>query len=79
MEKWTKLIGQCFGLDDRQFAGHPSDEESALELLVELRARHVGWSKFERELRRQLERMPKLETDREVRRVRSFFRPWLLD
>lgn len=79
MEKWTKLIGQCFGLEDREFAGHPSDEETAFELLAELRARYVGWSEFERELRRQLDRMPKLDTDREVRRVRGFFRPWLLD
>jgi len=79
VEKWTTLIGQCFGLEDRQFAGHPSDEETAFELLGELRGRHVGWSEFECELRRRLDLMPKLDTDREVQRVRGFFRPWLLD
>ncbi len=79
MENWKKLIGQCFGLEDRQFAGHPSDEQTAFEVLGELRARHVGWSEFERELRRQLDRMPSLDTDREVARVRGYFRVWLLD
>jgi hypothetical protein len=66
-------------LKNREFAGHPSDEETAFQLLAELRARHVGWSEFERELRRQLDRMPKLDTAREVRRVRGFYRPWMLD
>ena len=79
MKKWTTLIGQCFGLGDRQFAGHPSDMETAFELLVELRRRHVGWAEFECDLRRQLDLMPQLDTDCEVQRVRSFFRPWLLD
>ncbi len=78
-KKWENLIHQCFGLEDRQFAGHPSDEKTAFELLAQLRAANVGWSRLERELRRQLDSMPKLDTDEQVQRVRDFFRPWLLD
>lgn len=73
------MISQCFGLEDRRFAGHPSDEETAFELLAELRKRHIGWATFEKELRAQLANMPKLKTDEEVERVAIFFRVWMLD
>jgi hypothetical protein len=48
-------------------------------LLTELRARAIGSATFEHELRRQLDRMPKLDTEAEVRRERRYFRIWLLD
>ena len=76
---WQERIRGCFGLEDRQFAGHPSDEERAFELLTQLRQEHVGWAEFERELRQQLGRMPKLNPDDEVDRVAKYFRVWMLD
>lgn len=79
MTIWKKMIGRCFGLEDRAFAEHPGDEQEAFALLGELRAHGVGWAEFERELRRQLNRMPELDTGDQVRLVRSYFRPWMLD
>lgn len=79
MKDWKSMIHWCFGLEDRPFAQHPSAEQDAFELLTELRARAVGWTTFERELRRQLNQMPKLDTEAEVSRVRGYFRIWLLD
>ena len=79
MKTWESMICRCFGLEDRPFGQHPSSEQDAFELLTELRSRAVGWGTFERELRRQLDRMPKLDTEAEVRRVRVYFRVWLLD
>ena len=79
MKDWKSMIHWCFGLEDRPLAQPPSAEENAFELLAELRARAIGWRTFERELRRQLDRMPKLDTEAEVRRVRGYFRIWLLD
>lgn len=76
---WQQMIGRCFGLEDRHFAGHPSDENTAFELLTELRTRHIGWQMFEAELRSQLANMPKLHTEDEVARVKTFFRVWMLD
>lgn len=34
-DDWKKLIGGCFGSADKKFAGHPLDEERAVELLRE--------------------------------------------
>lgn len=76
---WTKKIRGCFGLEDRHFAGHPSDEQQAFELLTELRQKHIGWAEFERELRSQLGGMPKLNADGEIARVKRYFRSWMLD
>jgi hypothetical protein len=76
---WMQMIDHCFGLKDRPFAQHPSDEETAFDLLMILRSKHIGWAEFERQLRRRLDTMPKLDTDEEVRRVRGYFRIWLLD
>lgn len=76
---WTKKISGCFGLEDRRFAGHPTDEQRAFELLTELRQEHVGWAEFERELRHQLGDMPKLNANNEVTRVARYFRAWMLD
>ncbi|GGD84314.1 hypothetical protein GCM10011515_00080 [Tsuneonella deserti] len=79
MKDWKSMIHWCFGLEDREFAQHPSDEQNAFELLTELRSRAVSWPTFERELRKQLGGMPKLDTEAEVRRVHGYFGPWLLD
>ncbi len=79
MRNWKSMIHRCFGLEDRPFAQHPSSEQDAFELLTELRARAIGWATFERELRRQLDQMPKLDTEAEVRCVHAYYRLWLLD
>ena len=76
---WQNMIQGCFGLADREFAGHPSDEQRAFELLSELRENSVGWTEFETELRSQLSNMSKLHANDQVERVASFFRMWLLD
>lgn len=76
---WKNLIPQCFCHGEREFVGHPSEEEAAFELLSQLRAKQVGWSTFERELRLQLAAWPKLDSHKEVARVRERFGPWLLD
>lgn len=79
MPVWKDMIDRCFGLEDRAFAEHPSDEIEAFALLTELRRHYVGWSEFERELRRRLDGMPKLNNKEQVKLVRCYFRIWLLD
>lgn len=76
---WKKLIPQCFCYGQREFVGHPSDEETAFELLALLRAKGIGWPTFVCELRRQLKHMPKLSVEAEVQRVRERFQIWMLD
>jgi len=77
MPAWTKRIDGCFGAKDRAFAEHPSDLNEAFALLTELREERVLWFEFEPELRRRLARMPQLDTEAQVERVRSFIEPWL--
>lgn len=77
--EWNDLIAECFCYGERPFAEHPSDEESAFQLLSQLRQRHIGWSTFSAELERQLNCMPKLNAKAEVARVHLYFRQWLLD
>ena len=76
---WEEKLHSCFGLADRRFALHPSDEEQAFEVLSELRKTHIGWGRVEEEIRRFLQGNKHLDVDAEVDRVRTFFRPWLLD
>lgn len=76
---WKKMIPMCFCYGERTFIGHPSEEETAFELLAQLRVRSIGWSTFVTEVRRQLKRMPKLDVDAEVELVRKRFKPWLYD
>lgn len=77
MNDWKRAIGHCFGLNDRAFAEHPSDLNDAFDLLTQLRDQRVLWFEFEPELRLHLKRMPKLDTEQQVRRVRTFIEPWL--
>ncbi len=76
---WKKLIPQCFCYGERGFVGHPSEEETAFELLAQLRARSIGLATFIAEVGRQLKDMPKLDAATEMRTVRARFEPWLLD
>lgn len=78
-QDWIELIAECFCFGERSFAQHPSDEETAFELLTQLRERHIGWSTVSLELERQLKQMPKLEIEAELERVCLYFRAWLLD
>ena len=77
MGSWENKIDRCFGLADRPFAEHPSDLEEAFTMLAELREDRVIWEEFEPVLRRHLARMPKLDTNEQVQRVRGFIEPWL--
>lgn len=76
---WKNKISGCFGLSDRSFAGHPSDEERAFELLSYLRKDHVGWAEFSEALVNYLDNCTELHTTEQVRKVEQYFRPWLLD
>lgn len=77
MKDLEKMIDGCFGLQDRPFAEHPSDLNDAFDMLIELRERRIVWFEFEPILRQRLARMPKLDAEQQVRRVRSFIEPWL--
>lgn len=79
MSTWQEKISRCFGLEDRHFAGHPSDEQEAFELLAQLRNENIGWAEFRKELANQLATMPKLNATNEINRVRKYFKVWMLD
>ncbi|MGJ8562827.1 MAG: hypothetical protein ACSHXY_04675 [Alphaproteobacteria bacterium] len=69
----------CFGLEDRKFAGHPSDEIRAFDLLQKLREDNVGWEVVEMCVRRLLLSNKKLNADEQVAEVKKYYRPWILD
>ena len=79
MASWKTMIHGCFGVEDREFAGHPSDLEYAFELLEKLRKENIGWNEFSAELESQLADMPQLDANDQVTRVMTFYRVWLLD
>lgn len=76
---WKDKISGCFGLDDREFAKHPSDDIRAFELLSILRNENVGWEEFSGELVKYLNNTPKPHKSDQVKRVEKFYRIWLLD
>jgi hypothetical protein len=78
-DKWAKLIPGCFCDGERGFLDHPSEEETAFELLSHLRARFIGWPTLRAEVLRQLRGMPLLNAAVEIEKVRLRFQPWLLD
>lgn len=73
------MLDACFCSGERSFAEHPGDWQTAFDVLTELRARRIGWTRVERELRRRLGDMPKLDAEAEVKRVQHYFGCWLLD
>lgn len=76
---WKNKLEHCFGLADRRFAGHPSDEQRAFEVLMELRADNVGWEEIEKVVRAFLQGNQKLHVEEQVKLVKTYFRPWVLD
>jgi len=77
-EDILKGLDGCFGLDDRKFAGHPSDVERAFELLTELRQGKVGWSQVKRCVSFKVGNCKGLNKSDEIKRVEKFIRPWLI-
>jgi len=43
---WKNKISTCFGDVDKKFAGHPSDEKAARELLDSAFKENIGWQEF---------------------------------
>ncbi len=76
---WKTELQQCFGLSDRRFAGHPSDQRHAHKVLGYLIQENIGMDEVEAEVRRFLSTNPKLHADDQVDRVRLFFKAWLTD
>lgn len=78
---WQDRIAGCFGQTDKIFAGHPSDEDRAFELLKTLRAQNVGWAEVAREIGNYLrsERCNEQHIETQLKSVSRFFKPWLLD
>ena len=74
---WKKQLGQCFGLEDRRFAGHPSDVRTAYELLGALIEKNVSMADVEREVQNLLRNNPQLHSDEQVKLVRSYYVAWL--
>lgn len=74
---WKKKLHSCFGLEDRRFAGHPSDQRNAHELLGYLIVNNISMAEVEREVWIFLASNPKLHADEQVARVQRFFGVWL--
>lgn len=94
MIKWQDRIVGCFGSEDLLFAHHQGDLCQAAALLVVLVENQVSWSELEREtkakLHAQLEKRaaknPSFDwdhanayVDKEIKRMKKYFTPWLSD
>ena len=76
---WKNEIQMCFGLADRRFAGHPSDQQRAYKVLGELLEKNISMAEVEKELRDFLSGNPSLHVDEQIARVRLFYAAWLDD
>jgi hypothetical protein len=79
MTTWQQDLGRCFGLEDRQFAGHPSDLRTAYEMLGKLIEKNIGMSEVQLEVRRVLSNNRTLHVEDQVARVSKFLEIWLDD
>lgn len=79
MSTWQQDLRSCFGLDDRKFAGHPSELRTAHEMLGKLIEMNIGMSEVEAEVRKLLSKNRNLHVDEQIDRVRKFLVIWLDD
>lgn len=77
MTAWRQDLGRCFGLVDRRFAGHPSDLQTAYEMLGKLIKENISMAEVEAEVRNLLRNNPNLHADEQVVRIRNFLQIWL--
>ncbi len=64
------------------FAGHPSDEERAFDLLVYARRNGIGWAQLRGEFEAFLGRRmtsPDGDGAQQIAKIETYYRPWLLD
>jgi hypothetical protein len=78
---FDRELPRCFGVADRIFAGHPSDEDAAFEWLKSLRKRHIGWKAARAQIREYLKskNARRAHIQEQVKRARLRLKPWLLD
>lgn len=78
---WKSRVPGCFGERDLIFAGHGEDEQRLFQLLTLLRIEGVGWAQVRKEMRRFLvsKKCSGDHVSREMKKVRSYLRPWLAD
>jgi hypothetical protein len=78
---WKSRVAGCFGERDLIFAGHSEDENRLFALLTLLRIEGVGWAKVRKEIRSFLasKKCSSEHISREMKKVRSYLRPWLAD
>jgi hypothetical protein len=74
---WKLAIRGCFGVEDRRFAEHPSDQRRAYELLGYLIEQNISMKEVADELRLFLAKNPLLHADEQIDRVREFYGIWL--
>lgn len=48
---WKERLSDCFGVEDRRFAGAAAEENEAFDLLAELRKDGVAWSDVRKAIR----------------------------
>lgn len=80
-DDWKKKISGCFGEKDLIFAGHPSDENSAFELLKSLRKDAIGWAETKEAINQWLasQNANAAHTSRQLAKAGEHFKPWILD
>lgn len=49
---WKRPLKQAFGIVDKRFAGHPSDQERAREARKFINSAGVSWEEIEEEVNR---------------------------
>lgn len=76
---WKSMVRGCFGVADKKFARHASDQECAFDLLKTLREQGIGWRELKQELHDFLDGATADHVAAEITHAKLMMKPWLLD
>lgn len=71
---WKRPLKQAFGIVDKRFAGHPSDQERAREARKLINSAGVSWEEVEEEVSRILQGCADEHLQAQLAAARKFFK-----
>lgn len=71
---WKQPLKQEFGIVDKRFAGHPSDQERAREARKLINKAGISWDEIEKEISRILKGCTAEHLQTQLAAARKFFK-----
>lgn len=71
---WKQPLKQAFGIVDKRFAGHPSDQERAREARKLINKANISWDEIEEEISRILQDCTAEHLQAQLVAARKFFK-----